>query len=360
MAFITPTRTAICMAVLLSIGACSRQADNDAQVPAAAADSAQEAGLAAEMSPSLKASTPPPPPPPATEAAAPAAAAPQANASGDATQGKLTSASPASQMSSGAASGSDGERKFIRTARASFEVKDVYAAALGIEDTVASHGGFVVTNAIANETMGSTTHPASPGKLMVLTEYAVKGNLVVRVPSAKTQEFLRAIVRHIAFLDERRFSAHDAQFDVLRQQLAMIRSQEQQGELGEAVREGGKLEQRTHAIEMRKQAREARDEATVARKIFEDQVAFSTIELQLHQPTRVLQAERIDLDGVAREHGPGFFTQAGEALRTGWEGLQAVALALLTAWPLTLAVLAGAGAVWRVRRRRLKPGAPAA
>ncbi|UUZ55283.1 DUF4349 domain-containing protein [Massilia sp. H-1] len=107
----------------------------------------------------------------------------------------LTTATTAQQMASSAATYVDSQRKFIRTASARFLVKDVYVAALGIEDTVAGHGGFVVKNDINASTEATQSHPIGDGKLLELSEYNVQGQLTVRVPSAKTQEFLRAIVR---------------------------------------------------------------------------------------------------------------------------------------------------------------------
>ncbi|MES2320356.1 MAG: DUF4349 domain-containing protein [Pseudomonadota bacterium] len=282
--------------------------------------------------------------------AAPAAPAP---AAADST---VTSATPTQQMGSSAATYTDSERKFIRTAHARFRVKDVYVSALGIEDIVASHGGFVVKNDISAESISEQLHPIGDGKLMELNEYAVNGHLIVRVPSAKTQEFLRAIVGHVVFLDERNFAARDAQFDLLRQQLGAMRSQETQTDLGQAVKDGGKLVQKTDAISARNQVKAERDAALIAKKEFEDQVAFSTIDLKLYQPSKVLQSERVDVDSVYRQARPGFFSRAGEQMRGGWEGLQNFVLVLFLTWPLVLAVGVIAAIVWRVRRqRRNKP-----
>jgi hypothetical protein len=266
----------------------------------------------------------------------------------------LTAASVSQQMSSNAASYADSERQFIRTANARFRVKDVYAAALGIEDTVGSNGGFVVKSDISTESVSTRSYPVGDGKLMELTEHTVQGHLIVRVPSAKTQEFLRALVGHVVFLDRRSFSARDAQFDLLRQQLDMLRNQETQSDLGQAVRDGGKLSQKTDAIATRNDVKAARDAAHIAKKEFEDQVAFSTIELTLYQPSKVLQTERVDVASMYRQFGPGFFSQLGERLRGGWEGLLDFFLALAGIWPVLLAVGALGPVLWRIKRRQRK------
>lgn len=323
----TFARSAASIALIVLLAACKKE-----EAPSAAP--APEAGMVAELKRAA----------PMAEPQAPAAAADKA----------VTAATPAQQMGSSAATYTDSERKFIRTANARFQVKDVYLAALGIEDTVAGHGGFVVKNDIHAESVSRQTHPIGGGKLMELNEYRVQGHLIVRVPSARTQEFLRAIVGHVVFLDERNFSARDAQFDLLRQQLDMLRNQETQGELGQAVEDGGKLSHKTDAIAVRNDVKAARDAALLAKKEFEDQVAFSTIELKLYQPSRVLQTERADVDSIYRQARPGFFSRLGEQLRGGWEGLLEFFLALALIWPLLLMIGAVVAAVWRVKRRQRK------
>ncbi|MEC5163829.1 MULTISPECIES: DUF4349 domain-containing protein [unclassified Janthinobacterium] len=287
------------------------------------------------------------------ESARPAAGL-SARAAPAAPEKAVTAATTSQQIGSSAATYADSERQFIRTASARFRVKDVYVAALGIEDTVGSHGGFVVKNDISAESVGTLSYPIGNGKLMELSEHTVQGHLIVRVPSAKTQEFLHAIVGHIMFLDQRSFSARDAQLDLLRQQLDMMRNQETQSELGQAVKDGGKLVQKTDAIATRNDVKAARDAAHIAKKEFEDQVAFSTIDVTLYQPSKVLQTERVDVSSLYRQFGPGFFNQLGERLRGGWEGLLELLLALAGIWPVLLVVGALGPMLWRVKRRQRK------
>lgn len=325
----TVTRAASCITLIAVLAACARKEEAPATAPAA------DMGMAESVTaPSARMPAPPPPPPENDKA--------------------VTAATTAQQLGSSAATYTDSERKFIRTANARFRVKDVYVAALGIEDTVGSHGGFVVKNDISTESVSMQYHPIGDGKLMELNEYKVQGHLVVRVPSLKTQEFLRAIVGHVVFLDQRNFSARDAQFDLLRQQLDMMRNQETQGELGAAVKDGGKLIQKTDAISARNDVKAARDAALIAKKEFEDQVAFSTIVLDLYQPSKVLRSERVDVRSMYREFRPGFFSRMGDELRSGWEGLVNFILALAGIWPLLLIVGLIGAVVWRLKRRQRK------
>ena len=258
-----------------------------------------------------------------------------------------------SQVASDVATQVDPQRRFIRTAQAQFQVKDVYRTALAIEDEVASQGGFVVDNEISSQVQRVLSRPLAPGKRLELTEYSLQGQLTVRVPSERTQAFLRAVAAQMEFLDRRSFSARDAQFDLLRQQLASQRAQDEQRELGDAAQAGGKLADRTDAIQSRGAARATRDEALIAQKEFEDRVAFSTITLSLRQDAQVRRAEREDVDAVFRDNGPGFFSRLGESLAVGWRAALDIVIALAALWPLWLMVVA-AGLAWR-RWRKTHP-----
>jgi len=289
----------------------------------------------------------------AETAAEAVAAAPPAPADMPAPQAASAAADAptTAQLASSAATYTDAQRKFIRTAHAEFKVKDVYQSALAIEDVVAAHGGFVVKNDVDTQVGVVQRRPKGGGKLLELAEYTVHGSLTVRVPSDRTQEFLRAIVTQMEFLDGRSFEARDAQFELLRQQLAWRRNQEAQQDIGVAVEGGGKLGQKADAISARNDAKSARDEALIAQKEFEDRVAFSTIELSLHQSPRIRQTELIDTEAVFAQNSPGFFNRLGSALNVGWYGVLDVLLALMQVWPLWLLIAAG---IWAWRRWRRK------
>ena len=73
-----------------------------------------------------------------------------------------------SQVASDVATQVDPQRRFIRTAQAQFQVKDVYRTALAIEDEVASQGGFVVDNEISSQVQRVLSRPLAPGKRLEL------------------------------------------------------------------------------------------------------------------------------------------------------------------------------------------------
>lgn len=327
----------------LTIAACSKQ---ESAAESVAMDQSAEKAMGGAM----PAAAPMP-----QEAAADAAATTEEARS--VPQVETTNTVDAAQVSSSAATFDDGQRKFIRTAQAQFRVKDVYTSALAIEDVAAQQGGFVVDNDIAAQTLSVQRRPAGDGKLLELAEYTVRGTLTVRVPSDKTQAFLRAIASQMEFLDQRGFDAADAQFQMLRQQLAYQREQQAQLELGQAVQSGDRLDRKADVIAARTGSKLQRDEALIQQKEFEDRVAFSTINLTLYQLSKIRQTEMVDVEAVFEKHSPGFFWRLFSALRVGWYGLLDLLLALLQVWPLWLAVGLGVYGLrrWSLARRGKRP-----
>jgi hypothetical protein len=340
------------IAAVLAIAGCGKQASEQkvaayedataASVPGAAANRSAEAAPVAAPVESL----PPIPEPQPVEDAAPSAPEQEAQIE--------TDTSPrAADLSSSAATYRDGKRKFIRTAQAQFRVKDVYRSALSIEDVAAAQGGFVVANNIYAQTMNTQRRPAGKGMLIELTEYAVRGDLTVRVPSDNTQAFLRAIANQMEFLDQRSFNAADAQFQILRQQLTYQREQETQRQIGQASQQGGRIYDKVDAIAAQSGAKSQRDEALIQQKEFEDKVEFSTITLSLYQMSKIRKTELPDVEAIFRDNSPGFFSRLGDSLSIGWYGVLDVLVALMRAWPVWLLLVAAFLGFrrWRANRK---------
>lgn len=258
------------------------------------------------------------------------------------------------RLMSSAGESSDPRRRFVRTASASFGVADVYDAAMAIEDAAAAEGGFVVGNRIGTQVLAVHERSLGDGRLLQLSEIATQGSLVVRVPGERTQAFLRGIVKHVAFIETREFGANDVQFDLLRRELAARRAALVQGDVARAAQQGGRTDARVDAALARGEVLAERDEALVSRRELEDQVAFSTLRLELRQPAQVRRVVVPDTRELIRDAGPGFFAGLGDALADGWRGLLAAIVGAARLWPLWLA-LAGVVLAIRLlaRRRRL-------
>ncbi len=236
-------------------------------------------------------------------------------------------------------------RKLVLTASARFGVKNTYLSALAIEDAVVANDGYVVANDIESSVLQQTQHRGDDGQLVRVAQVGVTGNLVVRVPSAKTQSFLRDIASQIDALDQRNFAAKDVQFDMLRSQLEAARNQEAQAELGLLTQQKGTVGDKASALEARTQAKAVRDTARLAGSQLADQVAFSAIALALHQPALVRTTQETDFEAASLAHRPGFLANVQRALAGGWHGLLSALVGAVALWPLWLFLLAAVGAV---------------
>jgi hypothetical protein len=349
-------RTALSLALLAALGACGKAAEFSTSPHQANGNAPMEAKLLEGLPPPSMRS-------PSPSLAPDVALIKQEYAAGKAsfdTQQAMPEPAKTTLLTSTATSYTDSGHKFIRSAGAQFGVADVYKSALAIEDAAASNGGFVVGNHISTDVKRVQRTPKGEGILLELTEYTVRGTLTVRVPSDKTQNFLRAAAEQIEFLNQRNFEARDVQFDLLRQYLAGVRAQETQEELAQAIRDGGKLGQKTEAVAARNDSKAARDEARVAQKEMGDKIAYSTIEFTIQQPSRVRQAEVIDSAAVFKQNGPGMGVRLADALNAGWDHAMNIVLALLRWWPLCLlavsALFIARRAMHNRRRKNLADG----
>jgi hypothetical protein len=245
-------------------------------------------------------------------------------------------------------------RKLVLTASARFGVKNTYLSALVIEDAVVANDGYVVTNLIDSNVLQQTQHRGDDGQLVRVAQVGVTGSLLVRVPSHKTQAFLRDIASQIEALDQRNFAARDVQFDMLRSQLEAARNQEAQADLGQLTQQKGTVGDKTTALEARNQPKAVRDEARIASSQLADKVAYSTIALNLHQPALVRITLEPDFESVSFAQRPSFVSNVQRALAGGWYGLLKAMVWAVALWPLWLLLMAVAGTAVAYRSRKQK------
>ncbi len=245
-------------------------------------------------------------------------------------------------------------RKLVLTASARFAVKNTYASALAIEDAAAAHGGYVVKNDLSTVEIQQIAHIQSDVKPVRVALMSLSADILVRVPSGKTQAFLREIASQVEWLEQRNFAARDVQFDMLRSQLEAARGQDAQTELGALVKQPGYVSEKGAIIEARSQAKASRDEARIAQAQLADQVAFSTISLGIYQPSQVRTTPEPDFEAAVAAHSPSFGTEVQRALAGGWNGMLRTLVWAVALWPLWLVLMAagGAVAVYRSRRQR--------
>lgn len=242
----------------------------------------------------------------------------------------------------------DGSRQFIVHVNLRAQVADVYQAVLAIEEAVQAQGGFVADNTILTK--------QQPGRSIAVAQidaqqrriskvYERTAHLKVRVPSAQTQRFLHDLAKHLTFLEHRQIHVQDAQLALLRERFASSRGQQQQKDLDDvAASDKEKPSAKLQAVQAKDQAQAAQDAAVLAQKELEDQVAFSTIDLELRQSPIVHTSIEPDVDAMVKTAQPSLAQQLREGLAAGVDMCMSIIVVLAHAWPLLLvmaAVLAG-------------------
>lgn len=326
-------RIPLLAACLALCTACSQQ---QAEAPAGSASS-QDVAAEAAGAPGDGTSTAPPPPP------SPRATGREAAQSSDDTD----------LAASRAWTQADGTRRFIRTAAVRGRVDDVERASGAIEDLAARHGGFTTRSTLDAQVQSVHRRRLGGTRAMELTVVRSHARVQVRVPSERAPAFLRALRPQLRFIDERSVEALDAQFELLRAQLAQSRARAAAAALADARADGGRLGAQVDAIAVRAQVQAEQDAALLAEREFEDRIAFATLDFALVEGDRLRRTEVVDIDAALDREGPPYLQQLADALRSGWDGTKALVVVLVAAWPLWL--VAGlalfACRAWRGRAR---------
>lgn len=228
----------------------------------------------------------------------------------------------------------DTTHRFIRTADLKFKVKSVIKATYAIEELTNRLGGFVTyTNLNSNIDNVSTTAVSADSSLET-THYTVSNSITIRVPNTKLDTTLKEISKNIDYLDYRIIKADDVALQILSNNLTQKRSAKNEQRLTKAIdNRGKKLNETANAEELLLRKQEQADDAKVANLSLTDQINFSTINLNIYQ-RQTIKRELIPNDKNIDAYEPGFGSKVLEALKFGWNILEAFILFLVQLWGL--------------------------
>ncbi len=265
--------------------------------------------------------------------------------SADTTAGKIIS-------SAAARTGADSNRKFVRTAQLKFRVRSVIGATYAIEDAVVRQGGFVTSTQLQSAIQSQTTVPVSPDSLLETTTFAVSNTLTLRVPDTRLNTTLKAIAQNVDYLDYRILNAEEIGLQLLQNELSQKRASQSSARLSGAMSaKGKKLNETLLAGEAAVAAQqETADNAMLSNLSLTDQVQYSTVYIEMYQRATT-QRQLLPNETALTIYEPSFGRKVAEALRTGWQVLEALLLFAVQIWGLLL--LAGIALfAWRKWRRR--------
>ncbi|WP_299252431.1 DUF4349 domain-containing protein [uncultured Cytophaga sp.] len=234
----------------------------------------------------------------------------------------------------------NGNRKFIRTADLKFKVKSVVKATYGIEDIVGQQGGFVsYTNLYSTIDYVNST-AISADSTLETTYFTVLNSMTIRIPNTKLDTTLKAIAKHIDYLDHRIITADDVALQLLSNDLTQKRADKTERRLTNAIDNRGKrLNETVASEEILANKQEQSDNAKIANMALNDQIDFSTITISMYQRQDIKRDVIADFKNITA-YEPGFGKKVIESLISGWQILEVTILFLLNLWGLILAAVA--------------------
>lgn len=238
--------------------------------------------------------------------------------------------------SSAAAVSNDTLRKLIRTANMKFRVENVRNASVEIENIIQHFEGFVSFTDLESKIDRKEIIPVSADSSLETIYYTVYNDLKFRVPVANLDTTLRTIAQLIDFLDYRRIQANDITFSLLLNKMAEKRLGKHASRIEKAIdQQGEKLKHTTPAEDLLLTREEMRDRTKVRTLEIFDEIAFSTVTLNIYQ-RQAFKRTIIENDENIEAYKPGLWSEIKEALYMGWHILKSIFIALLSIWPLLL------------------------
>lgn len=235
----------------------------------------------------------------------------------------------------------DSAHVFIRTADLRFKVSDVVNAVYSIEDIVNNHGGFVTLSQLNSDVYARETTQVSADSSVEISRYTVVGNVTIRVPNTKLDTTLKEIAKLVQFVDNRTIKATDISLQLKSNRLLENRYANHEKRLTSAIDEKGKrLTDITKAEDQLLNKQEQVDNTSIETASLKDQVAYSTITLQIYQDN-LQKAERHANAPVTEPYVPSFSERVGVAFNEGWRVIKELVIACISIWPLLLLGFAG-------------------
>jgi len=232
--------------------------------------------------------------------------------------------------------GNDSKHKFIRKAEVKFKVRNVVNATYEIENITRRFDGFVTYTNLQSTIDNKITTVVSADSSLETTYFSVVNHITLRIPNTHLDSALKTIAPLIDHLDYRIIKTDDVALQLLSNQLTQDRVSKSEKRLSKAIdSRGKKLKETSNAEELVLNKKEQSDNAMISNLALQDQIDYSTIALSIYQ-RQVMKREVLPNDKNIDAYKPGFGSRMVEALKTGWEVLESILVALARIWWLII------------------------
>ncbi|MGB6094234.1 MAG: DUF4349 domain-containing protein [Moheibacter sp.] len=246
----------------------------------------------------------------------------------------LVGSQNAAPLNSTAADYTHPDKKFVRTADLSMEVKNVYASTNRIESKVSELGGYVTKSDLASNVFSEKTYEVSKDSAVEVRKYTVSNRMTLRIPETELSEFLIALGDEISFLDYRNIQADDVSLQLLLNQMEQQRIENVSEKLNHLTSENGKISEKQQLISDENSKQSELNREKINRMKTEDEIAYSTVSLTIKEKEKAAEIPVINLKDFDDKYKTGFWLSALNSVKGGFDLLQTILIGILYLWPV--------------------------
>ncbi|WDT68445.1 DUF4349 domain-containing protein [Cloacibacterium sp. TD35] len=225
------------------------------------------------------------------------------------------------------------DKKFVKTAEVSMEVKDVYEATVHIENALKNLGGFVTKSELQSQVIGEETYNTSDQNAVLLRKFNSYNKMQVRVPSEKLGAFLNAINDRKLFLNTRIISAEDVTNNAKIAELELKKI----NKTGEVISQMKTNEKKANLTE---ENEEKNNTQQIENLNLADNIKYSTVDIYIKEPkVRIAEIAITNTQFYDNKYQVNFFYEAKSSLLNGFYFVQKFFVFLLNFWPLFVGIL---------------------
>ena len=225
------------------------------------------------------------------------------------------------------------DKKFVKTAEVSMEVKDVYEATVHIENALKNLGGFVTKSELQSQVIEEETYNTSDQNAVLLRKFNSYNKMQVRVPSEKLGAFLTSVNDRKLFLNTRIISAEDVTNNAKIAELELKKI----NKTGEVISQMKNNEKKANLTE---ENEEKNNTQQIENLNLADNIKYITVDIYIKEPkVRITEIAITNTQFYDNKYQVNFFYEAKSSLLNGFYFVQKFFVFLLNFWPLFLGIL---------------------
>ena len=225
------------------------------------------------------------------------------------------------------------DKKFVKTAEVSMEVKDVYEATVHIENALKNLGRFVTKSELQSQVIEEETYNTSDQNAVLLRKFNSYNKMQVRVPSEKLGAFLTSVNDRKLFLNTRIISAEDVTNNAKIAELELKKI----NKTGEVISQMKNNEKKANLTE---ENEEKNNTQQIENLNLANNIKYSTVDIYIKEPkVRIAEIAITNTQFYDNKYQVNFFYEAKSSLLNGFYFVQKFFVFLLNFWPLFVGIL---------------------